>query len=174
MVVPVYNEDESLPAMHEALVSTLEGLNRTWEIVYVDDGSRDRSHELLRGLAEADARVKVVRFRRNFGQTAAMAAGFEHATGEVVFPIDADLQNDPHDIPRMLAKLDEGYDVVAGWRQKRQDAFWTKTLPSRIANRLIGRVTGVTLHDYGCTLKGIRREVLQDVDRKSTRLNSSH
>jgi glycosyltransferase involved in cell wall biosynthesis len=163
MVVPVFNEEESLPAMHAALVAALDGLGKPWEIIYVDDGSRDRSFELLGGLAGSDPRVKVVRFRRNFGQTAAMAAGFEHATGEVVFPIDADLQNDPKDVPRMLAKLDEGYDVVAGWREKRQDAYWSKTLPSRIGNQLIGRVTGVQLHDYGCTLKAIRREVLQDV-----------
>ena len=162
MVVPVYNEDESLAAMHAALLETLEPLNIAFEIIYVDDGSKDRSFALLRELA-VDPRVKVLQFRRNFGQTAAMAAGFEHAQGAIVFPIDADLQNDPKDSPRMLAKLDEGYDVVAGWRQKRQDAFWTKTLPSRIANRIIGRVTGVVLHDYGCTLKAIRRDILQDV-----------
>jgi glycosyltransferase involved in cell wall biosynthesis len=162
MVVPVYNEDESLVAMHAALLETLEPLGIRFEIIYVDDGSRDKSFAVLKELA-VDPRVKVVQFRRNFGQTAAMAAGFEHAQGKVVFPIDADLQNDPKDIPRMLAKLDEGYDVVAGWRQKRQDAFLTKTLPSRIANRIIGKVTGVVLHDYGCTLKAIRRDVLQDV-----------
>lgn len=162
IVVPVYNEEESLTAMHAALLQALEPLNLPFEIIYVDDGSTDASFTKLKELA-ADTRVKVVQFRRNFGQTAAMAAGFEHAQGKTVFPIDADLQNDPKDIPRMLAKLDEGYDVVAGWRQKRQDAFLTKTLPSRIANRLIGRVTGVRLHDYGCTLKGIRRDILQDV-----------
>jgi glycosyltransferase involved in cell wall biosynthesis len=156
IVVPVYNEEESLVAMHEALCAALDPGGQPWEVIYVDDGSRDRSFEVLRRLANDDARVKVVRFRRNFGQTAAMAAGFEHASGGVVFPIDADLQNDPLDIPRMLAKLDEGFDVVAGWREKRQDAFWTKTLPSRIGNRLIGRVTGVKLHDYGCTLKALQ------------------
>lgn len=163
IVVPVYNEEESIGAMHAALLETLVPLGLTFEILYVDDGSKDGSFEILRGFAASDARVKLVRFRRNFGQTAAMAAGFEHARGRTVFPIDADLQNDPKDIPRMLAKLDEGFDVVAGWREKRQDAYFTKTLPSRIGNRLIGRVTGVVLHDYGCTLKGIRREILQDV-----------
>ena len=163
IVVPVYNEEESIGAMHAALLETLVPLGLTFEILYVDDGSKDGSFEILRGFAAADARVKLVRFRRNFGQTAAMAAGFEHARGRTVFPIDADLQNDPKDIPRMLAKLDEGFDVVAGWREKRQDAYFTKTLPSRIGNRLIGRVTGVVLHDYGCTLKGIRRDILQDV-----------
>ena len=162
MVVPVYNEEESIAAMHAALLETLEPLNIAFEIIYVDDGSQDGSFAKLRAFA-SDPRVKVLQFRRNFGQTAAMAAGFEHAQGKIVFPIDADLQNDPKDIPRMLAKLDEGFDVVAGWRQKRQDAFWTKTLPSRIANRIIGRVTGVVLHDYGCTLKAIRRDILQDV-----------
>lgn len=163
IVVPVYNEEESLPAMHEALCAALDPLGKPWEALYIDDGSRDRSPQILRELAARDPRVKVVQFRRNFGQTAAMAAGFEHARGDVVFPIDADLQNDPQDIPRMLARLDEGFDVVAGWREKRQDAFLTKTLPSRIANRLIGRVTGVKLHDYGCTLKACRRDVLNDV-----------
>jgi len=163
IVVPVYNEVESLRPMHAALHAALTPLGRPFEVIYVDDGSRDGSFDLLRELAASDPTVKVVRFRRNFGQTAAMAAGFEHARGEVVFPIDADLQNDPKDIPRMLAKLDEGYDVVAGWRHKRQDAFLTKTLPSRIANRLISRVTGVRLHDYGCTLKACRSDVLHDV-----------
>jgi glycosyltransferase involved in cell wall biosynthesis len=163
IVIPVYNEEESLPAMHEALCAALDPLGKSWEALYIDDGSKDRSPEILRQLAASDPRVKVVQFRRNFGQTAAMAAGFEHARGDVVFPIDADLQNDPKDIPRMLARLEEGFDVVAGWREKRQDAFLTKTLPSRIANRLIGRVTGVKLHDYGCTLKACRRDVLNDV-----------
>ncbi len=163
VVVPVYNEQESLPAMHEALSKALNPLGLCWEVIYVDDGSSDGSVALLKQYAAADPKVAVICFRRNFGQTAAMAAGFEHARGEVVFPIDADLQNDPVDIARMLAKLNEGFDVVAGWREKRKDAFLTKTLPSRIANRLIGHVTGVPLHDYGCTLKAIRREVLQDV-----------
>ena len=163
IVVPVYNEEESLGPLHAALVAALHDLGRTWELVYVDDGSADRSFELLKDFAAGDARVRVVRFRRNFGQTAAMAAGFEHASGEVVCPIDADLQNDPKDIGMLLAKLDEGFDVVAGWRRNRQDAYLTKTLPSRIANRLIGRITGVRLHDYGCTLKAIRADVLHDV-----------
>ncbi len=163
IVIPVYNEEESLPAMHAALHAALDPLGKPWEALYIDDGSRDRTPEILREMAALDPHVKIVQFRRNFGQTAAMTAGFEHARGQVVFPIDADLQNDPADIPRMLAKLDEGYDIVAGWREKRQDAYLTKTLPSRIANRLIGRVTGVKLHDYGCTLKAIRADVLKDV-----------
>ena len=163
IVVPVYNEEESLRPMHAAVCAALDPTGHAYEVIYVDDGSRDRSFAILQGLAAEDPRVKVVQFRRNFGQTAAMAAGFEHASGDVIFPIDADLQNDPIDIPRMLAKLDEGFDVVAGWREKRKDAFLTKTLPSRIANRIIGRVTGVPLHDYGCTLKACRADVLHDV-----------
>lgn len=164
IVVPVFNEEESLPHLHEALVPVLESLGRPWEVVYCDDGSVDGSFEVLRELAAADARVRVVRFRRNFGQTAAMAAGFDHARGEVVIPMDADLQNDPEDIPRLLAKVDEGYDVVSGWRAERKDAFWSVTLPSRIGNRIISRFTGVRLHDYGCTLTAYRREVLREVN----------
>ena len=163
VVVPAFDEAESLPFLHEALVPVLEGLGCGWEILYCDDGSRDGTMDLLRGMAAADRRVRVISFRRNFGQTAALAAGFTHARGEVVVAIDADLQNDPVDIPRLLAKVDEGYDVVSGWRAQRQDAFWTVTLPSRLGNSVIGRVTGVRLHDYGCTLTAYRREILQEV-----------
>ncbi|MCB9729450.1 MAG: glycosyltransferase family 2 protein [Deltaproteobacteria bacterium] len=163
VVVPVYNEEESLPHLHAAVVPELEALGRSWELIYVDDGSSDASFEVLRGLADADPRVRVIRFRRNFGQTAAMAAGFENAQGDVIVPMDADLQNDPKDIARLLEKIDEGYDVVSGWRAQRQDAFWTVTLPSRLGNAVIGRMTGVVLHDYGCTLTAYRREVLSEV-----------
>ncbi len=163
IVVPVYNEEESVPHLHEALVAALEPTGRSWEVLYVDDGSVDGSYAVLEQLAESDERVKVIQFRRNFGQTAAMAAGFEHARGQVVLPIDADLQNDPADIPRLLAKLEEGYDVVAGWRENRKDAALTVNLPSRIGNSVIGRVTGVRLHDYGCTLKAFRREIVEDI-----------
>ncbi len=163
MVIPVFNEEESLPHLHEALLVALEALGKTWEILYCDDGSEDRSLEVLREIAGADSRVRVISFRRNFGQTAAMGAGFSHARGDVIIPMDADLQNDPKDIGRLLDKLDEGFDVVSGWREKRKDAFWTVTLPSRIGNAIIGRTTGVRLHDYGCTLTAYRREVLQEV-----------
>ncbi len=163
VVVPVYNEEESLRPLYDALVPVLERLGVRWEIVFVDDGSTDASPTLLRALAQRDPRVKVVFFRRNFGQTAAMDAGFKFARGAVLVPIDADLQNDPEDIPRLLEVLEEGYDVVKGWRRDRKDPFWTKTLPSRIANGLISRVTGVRLHDYGCTLTAYRRDIMKEV-----------
>ena len=163
IVVPVYNEEESIPHLHAAIVAALDPTGRSWEVLYIDDGSSDGSFALLEGLGAQDSRVKVIQFRRNFGQTAAMAAGFEHARGQVVLPMDADLQNDPRDIPKLLAKLEEGYDVVAGWREKRKDAALTVTLPSKIGNRIIGRVTGVQLHDYGCTLKAFRREIIEDI-----------
>jgi len=162
VVVPAYNEEDSLRPMHAALLAALEPWGKSFEILYVDDGSRDRSVEVLRELA-ADPRVGVVAFRRNFGQTAAMAAGFAHARGEVICPIDADLQNDPLDIPLLCEKLEEGYDLVAGIRQKRQDKALTVVLPSKIANKIIARVTGVALRDNGCTLKAFRAEVLADV-----------
>jgi glycosyltransferase involved in cell wall biosynthesis len=163
VVVPIYDEEENIPALYERLTGTLSALDRGYEIIAVDDGSRDRSFALLRELARADRRLRVVRFRRNFGQTAAFTAGFERARGQVVVTIDADLQNDPTDIPRLLEKIAEGYDVVSGWRAHRQDAFWNRRLPSIIANRLISLVTGLRLHDYGCSLKAYRREVVQDL-----------
>lgn len=161
VIIPVYNEAESLPHLHRALHQALDALPMPWEIVYVDDGSRDRSLEVLTNLVEADPEhATVVQLRRNFGQTAAIAAGIDHSRGDILVLMDADLQNDPADIPMMLEKIGEGYDVVSGWRKQRQDAFITRTLPSRIANRLISWVTGVYLHDYGCTLKAYRREVI--------------
>lgn len=160
VVVPVYNEVDNLPGMHAALTSALRGLD--YELVYVDDGSQDGSDRVLEEFAAQDsARTLVVEFRRNFGQTAAIAAGIDHASGEIIVLIDADLQEDPADIPLVLAKIEEGYDVVSGWRRERKDAFLTRTLPSRMANWLISTVTGVHLHDYGCTLKAYRKEVLQ-------------
>ena len=163
IVIPVFDEEESLPHLHEVLVPHLEALGRGWEVIYCDDGSKDGSYEVLKGLAADDTRVKVIRFRRNFGQTAAMAAGFEHAQGDIIIPMDADLQNDPADIARLIEKLDEGYDVVSGWRARRKDAYWTVTLPSRLGNSVIGYFTGVRLHDYGCTLTAYRREVLDEI-----------
>jgi glycosyltransferase involved in cell wall biosynthesis len=161
LVVPVYNEGENLPLLFEAVHQALDPLKLKWEIVFVDDGSKDGSLAVLKDLAKKDARhVTLVVFRRNFGQTAAIAAGIDHARGEVIILLDADMQNDPADIPMMLAKLDEGYDVVSGWRKERKDTFVTRTIPSRMANGLISWVTGVHLHDYGCTLKAYRREVL--------------
>jgi len=161
LVIPIYNEEESLPLLFDAIHNALDSLPSTWDVILVDDGSRDKSLDVLRDLAKKDPEhIRVVAFRRNFGQTAAIAAGIDHAKGEIIVLLDADLQNDPADIPMMLSKLDEGYDVVSGWRVNRQDTFITRTLPSRMANGLISRVTGVELHDYGCTLKAYRREVL--------------
>ena len=161
VVIPVYNEKESLPKLHAALNEALGVISYPWEIVYVDDGSTDGSPDALAELAEADTKhTRVVALRRIFGQTAAIAAGLDYAMGDVIVLMDADMQNDPADIPMMLEKMDEGYDVVSGWRIKRQDTFFTRTLPSRIANGLISWVTGVKLHDYGCTLKAYRRDVI--------------
>src|SRR5438067_1002490 len=161
--LPVFEEEPNLRPLHEKLDKALEQLGRTAEIIYVDDGSRDGSLGILRELAMKDARVRVVALRRNYGQTAAMAAGIDAARGRVLIPMDADLQNDPADIKRLLEKLDEGYDVVSGWRRNRQDVFLTRKLPSMIANRLISWISGVYLHDYGCSLKAYRRESLADV-----------
>src|SRR5512138_1087899 len=164
IVVPIYNEEENIQALHEKVTRALTASGLEYELILVDDGSSDRSYLLLHDLALKDKRVKVIRFRRNFGQTAAMAAGFDAARGRVVVPMDGDLQNDPNDVVRLLAKMDEGFDVVSGWRKDRQDTFINRKLPSMLANGLISRLTGVHLHDYGCTLKAYRREVLEGVN----------
>jgi glycosyltransferase involved in cell wall biosynthesis len=161
VIVPVYNEKENLNLLFEAVLASLRPLDISWEIVFVDDGSHDGSLELLEEMAAHDHdHVRVVALRRNFGQTAAIAAGIDHSEGEIIVPMDADMQNDPADIPMLLEKIESGYDVVSGWRKDREDAFLTRTLPSRTANGLISLVTGVHLHDYGCTLKAYRREVI--------------
>jgi glycosyltransferase involved in cell wall biosynthesis len=161
IVVPVYNEEENLPLLYTAVTGVIAPLAMTWELILVDDGSKDRSVAVLEELAARDpAHIRVVELRRNFGQTAAIAAGIDHSCGEIIVLMDADLQNDPQDIPRMLALINEGYDVVSGWRKDRQDNYATRTLPSNMANGLISLVTGVHLHDYGCTLKAYRREVI--------------
>jgi glycosyltransferase involved in cell wall biosynthesis len=162
LIIPVYNEEENLPLLMDAICKALEPLRKDWEVIFVDDGSRDRSLNVLESLVEKDPEhVRVVVFRRNFGQTAAIEAGIDHARGETIVLLDADLQNDPADIPMLLAKLDEGYDLVSGWRKDRQDNKLTRTIPSNMANGLISWVTGVHLHDYGCTLKAYRREALE-------------
>lgn len=163
VVIPIFNEEDSIPFLYERLTTALDALDVPYEMIAVDDGSRDRSFALLRERASYDSRLRVVRFRRNFGQTAAFVAGFERARGDVVITIDADLQNDPADIGKLLQKVDEGYDVVSGWRIRRHDHFISRRLPSIIANRLISIVTGLHLHDYGCSLKAYRREVVQDL-----------
>ncbi len=163
VVIPLYNEEESIPELYRSLTEVLEALGRPYEIIVVDDGSTDGSYPLLRRLAAEDRRLKVVRLRRNFGQTAAFAAGFDRARGDVIVTMDADLQNDPRDIPKLLAKIDEGFDIVSGWRVNRKDRFLDRKLPSMIANRLISNVTDVRLHDYGCSLKAYRADVIREV-----------
>lgn len=162
LIVPVYNEEKNLPLLIEAIQKALDPLPYTWEVVLVDDGSIDGSLQVLTQLAEKSPdRLRVVSFRRNFGQTAAIAAGLDKAIGEIIVLLDADMQNDPADIPMLLEKLEEGYDLVSGWRKKRHDKYLTRTLPSNLANMLISRITGVPLHDYGCTLKAYRRDALE-------------
>jgi glycosyltransferase involved in cell wall biosynthesis len=164
VVIPAYNEEENVPILYEKLKKVLDGLGEDYEIIFVDDGSTDGTYQRLKQLAEKDSRLKVIRFKRNYGQTAAMSAGFEHAKGDVIITLDADLQNDPEDIPILLEKLKEGYHVVSGWRKDRKDPFLSRKLPSMIANWLISKITGVHLHDYGCTLKAYRAEVVKDLE----------
>ncbi|MBV7336094.1 glycosyltransferase family 2 protein [Chloroflexi bacterium TSY] len=168
VVIPLYNEEESIPELYRALTdvldgTVLEGQNVRYEIIVVDDGSTDQSFARLRELALNDDRFKVIQLRRNFGQTAAFAAGFDYAKGDIVITMDADLQNDPADIPKLLVKMNEGYDIVSGWRKDRKDRFLDRRLPSIIANSLISNITDVRLHDYGCSLKAYRRDVLKEV-----------
>ncbi len=163
ILLPLYNEEENIRLQYEEIVKAADQLKVTYEIVFVDDGSNDRSFEILSSIANRDRRVKLIQFRRNFGQTAAMAAGIDHSRGEVLVFMDSDLQNDPRDIGKLLEKIREGYDVVSGWRKKRKDNFFIRTIPSRIANMLIARVSGVKLHDLGCSLKAYRGEVIRQV-----------
>ena len=161
VVVPLLNEEDNLAPLYEQITRAVTG-RYDYEIIFIDDGSTDRSFSILKALHQQDPHVRVIRFRKNFGQTAAMSAGFAHAKGGIVVALDADLQNDPADIPMLVDKLNEGFDVVSGWRRDRQDKALTRRMPSMLANGLISRITGVKLHDYGCTLKAYRREVLQE------------
>ena len=163
VIVPVYNEEENILLLHTSLTRVLREMDANYEVVYVDDGSTDGTFTQIKYLVVSDPHTCVVRLRRNFGQTAAISAGIAHSKGDNLVFMDGDLQNDPIDIPRLLAKLEEGYDVVSGWRKHRQDAQLSRKLPSWLANRMISRVTGVYLHDYGCTLKAYRREVFQNL-----------
>jgi glycosyltransferase involved in cell wall biosynthesis len=163
IVVPIYNERENVERLYEALTQVLPNLGRSYEMIFVNDGSRDGTTEVLDAIADRNANVKVIHFRRNFGQTAAMSAGLEYATGDVIVTLDGDLQNDPTDIPMLVAKIDEGFDLVHGWRKRRQDALVNRRIPSKIANWIIARVTGFPVHDLGCTLKAMRREIAQDL-----------
>ena len=163
LFLPVLDEEANLRPMHAKIRSALDALGKTAEVIYVDDGSTDKSLSILKEIAAEDDRVRVISLRRNYGQTAAMSAGIDAAKGEILIPMDADLQNDPADIKRLLDKLDEGYDVVSGWRKNRQDKLISRKIPSQIANRVISWIGGVKLHDYGCSLKAYRRDVIQDV-----------
>ena len=164
IVIPAYNEQESLAILYKRLKEVLLGLEREHEIVMVDDGSSDGTFEEMKRLVRKDKRVKVMRLAKNFGQTAALSAGFEAAEGEIVVAMDADLQNDPRDIPKLLTKMDGGYDLVSGWRKKRQDKWLSRRLPSVMANWLIGKISGVPLHDFGCTLKAYKKELLSQIN----------
>jgi glycosyltransferase involved in cell wall biosynthesis len=163
LFLPVLDEEENLRPMHAKIAAALDALGKSAEVIYVDDGSTDKSLSVLKEIAAADDRVRVISLRRNYGQTAAMSAGIDAANGDILIPMDADLQNDPADIQRLLEKLDEGYDVVSGWRKNRQDKLISRKIPSQIANRIISWIGGVPLHDYGCSLKAYRRDVIQDV-----------
>ena len=163
IVVPYYNEEENVVDMYNNIKNEISKLNLEYEIIFVDDGSTDRTYQLMKELAEKDSTLKLVKFRFNAGQTAAMSAGFQYATKEVVIPMDGDMQNDPADIIKLVEKINEGYDVVSGWRKNRKDKAVSRKLPSKIANKLISKISGVRLHDYGCSLKAYRRDVIQNV-----------
>ncbi len=163
VVVPFHNEEENVTALYDRLKAVMESVSDSFELVLVDDGSSDRTYKLLEEIAAVDSRVLVIKLRRNFGQTSALAAGFDHAQGEYILAMDGDLQHDPNEIPRFLEKLDEGYDVVSGWRKERIDNFVMRRIPSRAANWLMARLSGVDIHDFGTTFKAYRREVIQSV-----------
>jgi Glycosyltransferases involved in cell wall biogenesis len=162
IVIPIYNEEESVGTLYEKIVNTMNKLPYDYEIIAVDDGSTDNTFNKLKEIASKDKRLKVISFKRNYGQTAAMFAGFQHASGDVVITMDADLQNDPADIPILIEKINEGYDVVSGWRKDRKDPFFSRTLPSKIANYIISNATGVYLHDYGCSLKAYKKDIAKN------------
>ena len=163
IIVPVYNEEESVESLLQETRSALASMGKDYEIIVVDDGSTDGTYPILSRLHKGESKLKVIRFKRNFGQTAALAAGLANARGEVIVPMDGDGQNDPEDIPLLLRKLEEGFDLVNGWRFPRRDPFWSRRVPSQIANGIISWLTQVKLHDYGCTLKAIRRDVAKDL-----------
>jgi len=163
MIVPIFNEEKNIVILYKELIHVLEELDQEFEIIFIDDGSTDQSFKILSKLYKDDPRVIIISFRRNFGQTAALSAGFDHAKGDIIITLDADLQNDPKDIPKFLEKLHEGNDLVNGWRFKRKDPFFSRRLPSIIANKIISIVTGVKLHDYGCTLRAFRKEITESI-----------
>jgi len=163
IVIPVHNEEPSILPLYDRLTVVLRSIRKPYEIIFVDDASTDRSHELLSNLVETDGHLKVIQLRRNFGQTAALSAGFHEARGEVIVSMDGDLQHDPEDLPALLAKIDEGFDIASGWRKNRVDSALTRRLPSRVANWLMAKVSGVELHDFGTTFKAYRAEILKDI-----------
>lgn len=164
VVIPVFNEEPNILPLYNELKPVMDSLGKEYEILFIDDGSTDRTYEAIKWVHDKDDHVRAIRFRKNFGQTAALSAGFDHAKGKVVITMDGDLQNSPTDIPRLLAKMDEGYDVVSGWRFNRQDPQLSKKLPSRLSNRFARRLTGLNLHDFGCTLKAYKRETVNDIE----------
>jgi len=164
VIIPVYNEAQNLEELHTQIVDSCSRLGKSFEIIFIDDGSQDDSYAVLKKLRAGDGSIRLIRLRKNFGQTAALSAGFDHARGEVIITLDADQQNDPNDFGLLLEKIDEGFDLVNGWRIKRQDKFLTKRVPSAVANWLISLITRVKLHDYGCTLKALRRDVAQNIN----------
>ncbi|MFB0565083.1 MAG: glycosyltransferase family 2 protein [Candidatus Aminicenantaceae bacterium] len=163
LVIPVFNEAENLVELYDELIASCTKLKKSFEIIFVDDGSWDNSFVILKKIQKKDPRVKIIKFRKNFGQTAALSAGFDYSKGDIIITLDADLQNDPNDISLFIEKIEAGFDIVSGWRQKRKDKFLTRRLPSIIANWLISRITRVKLHDYGCTLKAFRREIIKNI-----------
>ncbi len=164
IVIPVYNEEDSIDPLYKSLIPVLEGTGRKYEVILIDDGSRDKSFDKLKNLHDKNRNFKIIKFRRNFGQTQAMSAGFDYSSGQIIITMDADLQNDPADIPNILKKMDEGYDIVSGWRKDRKDKLFSRRLPSVIANRMISRLFNVRLHDYGCTLKAYRKDILDNIE----------
>src|ERR1700733_13059842 len=164
VVIPIHNEESSIVSLNDRLTEMLDSLAQPYEIIFVDDGSTDRSFKVIADLPDTDARVKVVRLRRNFGQAAALCAGFHEARGEVVISLDGDLQHDPSDIPALLAKIEEGYDIASGWRKHRVDNSLTRKFPSRVANWLMAKASGMELHDFGTTFKAYRAEILKDIN----------
>jgi glycosyltransferase involved in cell wall biosynthesis len=164
VVIPIYNEEENIRELHAKLIAVLPTITENCEIIFVDDGSTDNSFNILKEINTEDKNVKAIKLRRNFGQTAAISAGFDHSKGDVIITMDGDLQNGPEDIPLLLEKINEGYDVVSGWRVDRKDPFFTKKLPSKFSNWLASKLTGVKLHDFGCTLKAFRREVVENIN----------
>lgn len=164
IVIPLFNEEENAGEAYRQVREVMATLGRPYEIIFVDDGSRDNTLSILKGIASMDGSVRVISFRKNFGQTAAMSAGFDYSIGKIIIPMDGDLQNDPKDIPLLISMIEEGYDVVSGWRKDRKDEFITRKVPSMTANWLISKITGVYLHDYGCTMKAYRKEVVQNLN----------